>query len=160
MDKIFEILKEKVNKLEIDVGDVEVLKRPSEALRGGPSPKKMKRAVFDELKELAGEDSDEEYVCTLEEEFKEYVKDRKGKSTERSPLCFWKENFLKFPRLAVLARILLALPATSGSVERLFSLAVAIARSRRSRITVKNLEKILICFDQLREIEKNRSMLK
>lgn len=66
------------------------------------------------------------------------------------PLSFWKANESNLSVLANLARIHLAMPATSGSVERLFSIAGAIARSRRARISIETLEKLLFYQSYLR----------
>lgn len=60
-----------------------------------------------------------------------------------SPLDFWKKNASIYPTLANLSRIYLSMPASSGSVERLFSIAGAIKRSQRSNLNVKTMEKLL-----------------
>ncbi len=62
-------------------------------------------------------------------------------------LKFWKQNEKKFPKLAKLARQFLSVPASSAPVERLFSIAGAIARARRSNLTAKNI-KALIMFKE------------
>jgi hypothetical protein len=63
-----------------------------------------------------------------------------------SPLEFWrsKETQSSFPALTKLARIYLSIPATSGDVERLFSVAGALQRARRARITTNHLEALLL----------------
>lgn len=74
-------------------------------------------------------------------------------SIKENPLEFWRKNEMRFPYLAKLARVSLAFPATSGSIERRFSVAGSIARARRARITLDNLECIL-CFRDNMEQEK------
>jgi len=60
-----------------------------------------------------------------------------------NPLDFWQRNESRFPQLALLAQKCLSMPATSGSIERRFSIAGAIGRARRSRITTPLMEKTL-----------------
>lgn len=67
----------------------------------------------------------------------------------QSPLTYWKINEPRFPHLAKLAAKYLSLPATSGSVERLFSIAGYIQRAERSSLTTANVEKLLICRESL-----------
>jgi len=87
--------------------------------------------------------NEEASLSTFElEEVDEYLK-YPIQCSDSSPLGFWKENEKKFPTLAALARFYLAIPATSGSIERLFSVAGAIGRSRRARINTSLLEKSL-----------------
>jgi hypothetical protein len=68
-------------------------------------------------------------------------------SDKEDPISYWKQrnNNREFPSLTSLAKTVLAMPASSGGVERLFSVAGAISRSRRSRLTVGNIEKLLLC---------------
>ena len=70
-------------------------------------------------------------------------------SRDTNPLTYWKakEAENRFPTLCRMARKYLAFPASSGSVERLFSIAGAICRSRRARITMKTLSNILLYRD-------------
>jgi hypothetical protein len=64
-----------------------------------------------------------------------------------SPLVFWKQNKERFPHLARLATTYLTFPATSGGVERLFSVAGAIGRARRAKLTTNTME-MLLCYRQ------------
>jgi hAT family protein len=59
------------------------------------------------------------------------------------PLVFWKLHEGRFSNLAKLSKSFLAMPASSGAVERLFSVAGALGRCRRASITVPNMEKSL-----------------
>jgi hypothetical protein len=67
---------------------------------------------------------------TMQEEIDTYMKDDVLGPTG-SPLVYWRKNSQKFPKLSQLAKRYLAFPASSGSVERLFSIAGSIARARR-----------------------------
>ena len=50
------------------------------------------------------------------------------------PLMWWKEHAAKFPYLSQLARRYLAMPATSASVERLFSVAGQVVTAKRASL--------------------------
>jgi len=56
--------------------------------------------------------------------------------SDKLPEVFWACKSGRYPRLAKLAQTLLNIPASSGSVERLFSVSGAILRARRSHLTV------------------------
>lgn len=70
------------------------------------------------------------------------------------PIKYWKNNAHRFPTLEKLAKQVLGMPASSGGVERLFSVAGAIARSRRARLETKTIEKILMLRQFLRNEDK------
>lgn len=55
-------------------------------------------------------------------------------STKRDPLKWWADNALNFPILAILARRYLAIPATSASSERLWSIASHIITKTRTQL--------------------------
>lgn len=59
-------------------------------------------------------------------------------------LCYWYTRSREFPILSSLAKKYLAIPATTGSVERLFSMTGSIARARRARTTPKTFENIML----------------
>ena len=49
-------------------------------------------------------------------------------------LMWWKKHAVRFPYLSRLARRYLAMPATSASVERLFSVAGQVVTAKRARL--------------------------
>ena len=58
-----------------------------------------------------------------------------GKLASNAPiLTWWKEHAARFPYLSQLARRYLAMPATSASVERLFSVAGQVVTAKRARL--------------------------
>ena len=59
------------------------------------------------------------------------------------PLQFWKEHQTSYPTLAKLAACYLAIPASSGPVERLFSIGGKLFRPERCRLTDKKFEKLM-----------------
>jgi hypothetical protein len=72
----------------------------------------------------------------LESSIDEYI--RAIKSTGFTcTLIFWKNNHLKFPELANLAKKYLGVPASSASAERMFSISGHIFSSKRRRMGAK-----------------------
>ena len=59
------------------------------------------------------------------------------------PLSCWKSKSNSLPKLSKLAKIYLGIPASSGSVERMFSIAGALQRSRRASLSWSTIEKLL-----------------
>ena len=58
-----------------------------------------------------------------------------GKLGVHSPILkWWKEHAVLFPYLSQVARRYLAMPATSASVERLFSVAGQVVTAKRNRL--------------------------
>ena len=56
---------------------------------------------------------------------------------------WWKENATKFPNLSVMARQYLGCPATSATVERLFSKVGIAFSAKRKRAEAATLEDIV-----------------
>lgn len=59
---------------------------------------------------------------------------------DKSPLQWWKENAVRFPTLATLAKSYLAIPSTSTPSERLFSAAGNIVTKKRSSLTSEHVD--------------------
>lgn len=125
-----------------------VLDHNEEAVIEVSAPKKQKRsegpfAVLNELEEqpaaLAPRDGIKKYLRELQEYLAEPIAEQ-----ETDPLEFWKTKASDYPRLASLARRILSIPASSGSVERLFSAAGALARARRSKIEIQKVEELIM----------------
>ena len=108
-------------------------------------PAKKKRFMFNLVETVVSDAPTEK--CSHSDEIFSYLKLPVLKKGD-SPLRFWEQNETSFPTLSKMARKYLALPATSGSVERLFSVAGSLARSRRARLSISTMEKIL-CYQQL-----------
>lgn len=118
-----------------------------------PAPKKRK-SMFDLVEEVAGSGATSQEAEP--DEVEAYISLRLLARTE-SPLKFWKANEDRFPTLARLAKLVLGLPASSGNCERLFSVAGAVARARRARISPCNLEKLLCVRQYLRNLYSQRT---
>ena len=78
---------------------------------------------------------------TCSEELEAYCKE--DIVLDVDPLMFWNSSLKEYPCLARLAQHVLAVPATSGAVERTFSQAGKILRPDQSRLLSKNLDTLL-----------------
>ncbi|CAF3071012.1 unnamed protein product [Rotaria sp. Silwood2] len=58
-------------------------------------------------------------------------------------LSFWRNKKDEFPKIAVVARRILAIPAFNTSVERLFSSAKLIVNERRTRLGIEKIDKLM-----------------
>ena len=105
-----------------------------------PSKAEEPKSLFRHLK------SAESYAQVVRSEENDEIKRYLGGRVEgldEDPLKFWSLNATMFPTLSKLARIYLGIPASSGSVERMFSISGALQRSRRARLSWVTIEKIL-----------------
>lgn len=125
-------------------GDVEILHDSDSSQQCSPEPpaKKSKQSMLQRLQESQQHDINDPEPSEVEK-YKKVLAPSGGKGV--CPLGFWKRNSSKFPVMSSLAATYLTLPASSGSVERLFSVAGAIARARRSRLSTEKLEQLLCC---------------
>lgn len=62
-------------------------------------------------------------------------------------LSFWKKNEINFPKLAKIAKVLLAIPMSSAKAESAFSIAGSLIRKRRASLTPFRTEKLLFIHD-------------
>ena len=83
-------------------------------------PKRHKKSALDEL--LGDTEGEDEGESGIEDECKRYFTERLLPRNS-DPLEWWKLNEFRFPNLAVVAKSVLAIPATSTSSVRLFSTA-------------------------------------
>ena len=88
----------------------------------------------DEIEQTANEDLSLEDIC--KGELESYIAAPRLKlNKSNDPLIWWKENQTTYPILAQLARIYLAVQATSAPSERIFSAAEQILSKSRARMT-------------------------
>ncbi|CAI6372557.1 unnamed protein product [Macrosiphum euphorbiae] len=73
-----------------------------------------------------------------ESEFDMYLREPQLNHNVSNPLIWWKNNELKYPNLALLAKKYLCAPATSVTSERCFSTAGNIVTSKRSCLLPEN----------------------
>ena len=79
-----------------------------------------------------------EPVCSFYE--RENPSDDKSKMVRVGALSYWKKNAGRFPILASISKELFSVPASSGSVERVFSTATDIMHGKRNRMKPDLLE--------------------
>jgi hypothetical protein len=78
-------------------------------------------------------DSGRDQMKELQSDYFESVNSYK----EKCPLDFWKMHEEKYKPLAQLAKIYLGVPASSASVERIFSISGHILSSKRASMSVR-----------------------
>jgi hypothetical protein len=88
-------------------------------------------------------------------EYEQFRKEKKP-SDNVGPLKWWKDHESKYPGLNVLAKNVLAIPATSTASERVFSKAGLICSKLRSSLAPQNIN-ILIFLAQNRDIYINEA---
>lgn len=80
----------------------------------------------------------------LEEEITKFTH---SAHTNEDVLEFWRKNNHLYPRLAIVAKAILAIPITSASAESSFSIAGCLIRSRRASLAPHRVEKVLFVHD-------------
>ncbi|KAK7883828.1 hypothetical protein WMY93_026951 [Mugilogobius chulae] len=121
------------------------------------APKKQKT---DKEKDIAmllcGEVADDEELDvqgrSAFDEMKDYLQDR-SKGTTSGPLSWWKHNQDRYPRLALAAKRLLCVPATSTPAERIFSKAGFIVNKSRSCLLPKNVDMLIFLAHNLSKVD-------
>jgi hypothetical protein len=142
LKEVLDLLKQEASSLK-NSQEVQLSQPQSEEISPTPPKKKKQSAIFKLVTTAMLAKDLEKKECS---EIDMYMNMNLLEETD-SPLLFWKSKENQLLILSNLAKQLLGMPASSGSVERLFSVAGAIARSRRSRITVEKLEQLL-CYQQ------------
>ena len=104
----------------------------------------MDEEVFDSDEEEIAEGSDDEYDPVLE---------------KNNPLDWWRENEHLFPNIARLAKSLLAIPATSASSERVFSVAGLVCSKNRARLSAVTVANIVFMHGFYRFMETNPDII-
>ncbi len=113
----------------------------------GPPQKKKKTSIFSRVQLHQAARSSKEKVA---DEIEEYL-GAPPISENENPLRYWRRNDERFPILASLASRYLSLPATSASVERLFSVGGSIMRARRASLKIETVERLILYNEYLRE---------
>ncbi|KZT31220.1 hATC-domain-containing protein [Sistotremastrum suecicum HHB10207 ss-3] len=95
---------------------------------------------FEQLLESRFAD-DEPTVEEEDDEIKTYL--REGRAKKVNPLEWWKKNKKEFPRLARMARDFLAIPGSSVSVERSFSIGRDLVSLRRASLSESTIREMM-----------------
>jgi hypothetical protein len=127
-----------------DLGEVN--ERQAEELLSG----KLGHSFFDVFENIPPEPFKEADELSL------YL-DEARSSEETNPLDYWKINLTKFPVLAKMAKIYMGFPASSGDLERTFSIAGAIQRARRALISLSVIENLILYRENRREAVMNET---
>lgn len=90
-------------------------------------------------------DRNDNNIDLLKDEFERFVGGDRA-SRETDILKWWKDHETVFPHLAIMARDILAIPATSVPAERLFSKAGLIIRKHRNRLNAES-ARTLLCLN-------------
>jgi hypothetical protein len=85
-----------------------------------------------------------------EDEVDQYLKVKVLKDKDLDILQWWKDNRLKFPKLAILCSYYLSIPASSASSEREFSIAGQTISERRSNLNPETVDSILVLHSTLK----------
>jgi hypothetical protein len=143
VDEAWNVLKDEVKMVQLNQEVMALSTTSSQSSEATDSgvPCKRQKGIWALAEEVA-QSSESGNTNSCFDEVEEYMKINRIKPHE-DPLKFWKIHSTKFPILSELAQSILAIPASSGSVERVFSIAGAIARARRSSLAVTTVREIL-----------------
>ena len=101
-------------------------------------PKKRK-VIFHSWKMMT---SSKPTTIIINQEISKYLEEPALRQNDY-PLVFWKENTSRFPILSRVAQSLLAIPASSAPVERLFSIAGKLFGPDRCRLSDGHFQKLV-----------------
>ncbi|XP_034723265.1 zinc finger BED domain-containing protein RICESLEEPER 1-like [Etheostoma cragini] len=105
-----------------------------EATTEGPAPKKA-AVDFEEWENVP--------VADATDKVKMYSTHNHAMQDDRDVLGWWRDQQLNYPKLSVLARGILAIPASSSSSERNFSAAGRAIEQRRTALKPSTVDAIL-----------------
>jgi hypothetical protein len=115
-----------------------------------PKKRKTEEHYYDEEDDLIdSEVTSHSLSGDLQLELDLYIREPR-QSNEKDVLQYWKTNETKLPTLSKIAKQYLSIPVTSGDVERLFSVAGAIQRSRRASLHTSTVENLLLYKEYLK----------
>lgn len=87
-------------------------------------------------------------------EISEYFEEAKSCNWDTEVLSWWGTNEGNFPTLAKLARLVLAIPATSAAAESAFSISSCVITAKRSKISPFKASQILFIHDNYNIVQK------
>jgi hypothetical protein len=118
----------------------------------------------DEDSSVDEDDIDRVITGQVESELARYNSDPGSKDFNTCPLEWWEPRASSYPIIAKFARKYLAIPASSASVERLFSVAGNIITEDRNRLKPENASSVIFLratwrklLDYLKVLEKHKN---
>lgn len=93
-------------------------------------------------------------VRLLRDQVQQYLEEAKLSDWDTPVLSWWGSNESKFPAIAKLARLVLAVPATSAASESAFSFSNLVISARRSSISPFHASQVLFVHDNYELVEK------
>ena len=105
------------------------------------------------MSSLIGERSTQmQHEKSVEEEFEQFINFELPPPRNSDPLSWWSLNQSRYPKLASVAKKILAIPATSAPAERIFSKAGWTVNERRSRLSPKLIDKLVFISENLNKL--------
>lgn len=117
---------------------------PSETGDFGP-PVKKRKSMFAMASEFAQSSLEKQTSSNEIEDYLSMPLIPGDDSDNNCPLNYWKKHEATLPVLATMARRFHGMPASSGAIERLFSVAAGLGKARNARLLPETTESILCC---------------
>ncbi|XP_052123535.1 uncharacterized protein LOC127749443 [Frankliniella occidentalis] len=140
--KVFDLVMKMIEKF--NPGDDDVQEQARKRIRLGDGYDRWRAGG------MAGPRDDEEHPDEVEAYLEASFPLVEGKDV----LKFWEKEAHRFPKLAKLAKEVLCIPASSASSERAFSIAGLIISPRRSLLSAKHLDDMLVIRSYLKYIKQ------
>lgn len=134
--------------------EIEISQETGETSRSMNTVMDTRKALLAEFAEPSEERQNLQQVRTLREEVNDYMDAAKSCTWNIEVLKWWGVNEGKFPILSKLARLVLAIPATSAVSESSFSTSGCVITPRRSKISPFNASQILFVHDNFEIVNK------
>lgn len=116
-----------------------------DTVQANPIKKRRKSKEIIDFSQYYDSSSDD----SNEDEVDQYIKSKVPKDKNLDILMWWRDHRLEFPRLALLCTYYLAIPASSASSEREFSVAGQTISERRTGLKPETVDSILVLHSAL-----------
>lgn len=107
---------------------------------------------MDDLRSLFGMGVEEKVEPEPEDDITTYITKEPVLDLHGDPLLWWRERRAKYPILARMARRFLCMQATSVACERVWSTAGNVLTARRTGLSPKNLESLVLIHENYRRL--------
>lgn len=105
-----------------------------------PRKRKITSSIFDNM---YGNLDNPEEKKEAKDEFLQYLDEQRPNLEDDQILGWWKLNKQKYPQLSKMAVDYLSIPATSASVERLFSAGKNMVTDKRNRLSISSMQAVM-----------------